>query len=175
MHTAHGKEPVFDEVYISLFPTIFRVSYRITGDAAAAEDLCQECFIRFMNKRGALPNLEQAKFWLIRVVKNLSLNYEKKKLRERTAFGKLQRLSPGIAESGEKQVLKDELRENVQKALDDLPPNLRVPLVFKEYAGLSYKEIANVLGITESNVKIRLFRARARLERILVEGNVHVS
>ncbi len=71
--------------------------------------------------------------------------------------------------------MNEETRSDVQTALDSLPYNLRAPLVFREYADLSYKEIGSVLGISESNVKVRIFRARERLGKALSEGDEHVS
>ena len=118
--------------------------------------------------------MDQCKFWLIRVVKNLSLNHEKRKNREKAAYSKLSRLSIGVTESSEKQLIQEETRSTVQKALDGLPYNLRAPLVFREYGDLSYKEIASILGISENNVKVRIFRAREHLEKALMEGDTYV-
>jgi RNA polymerase sigma-70 factor (ECF subfamily) len=146
----------------------------VTGDREIAEDLCHEAFIKLMERPNLLPDLDQCKFWLIRVVKNLSLNYEKKKTREKAAFTKLTRLSIGVTESNEKELIRDETRSLVQKALDILPYNLRAPLVFREYGDLSYKEIASILGISENNVKVRIFRAREHLEKALREGDAYV-
>jgi RNA polymerase sigma factor (sigma-70 family) len=173
--TEYAHSPSFDVVYATLFPIIYRVSLRVTGDREIAEDLCHEAFIKLMERTDLLPDLEQSKFWLIRVVKNLSLNYEKRRSRERAAFTKLTRLSVGTSESSEKQLMKEETRTSVQQALDGLPYNLRAPLVFREFGDLSYKEIGAILGISESNVKVRIFRARERLEKALAEGDAYVS
>ncbi|MBE3130964.1 MAG: RNA polymerase subunit sigma-24, partial [Acidobacteria bacterium] len=59
-------------------------------------------------------------------------------------------------------------------ALDVLPYNLRAPLVFREYGELSYREIGAILGISENNVKVRVFRARERLHKTLTEGDAYV-
>ena len=173
--TDYAHPPSFDDVYERLFPTIYHVAYRVTGSREIAEDLCHEAFIKLMERPSLLPDLEQSKYWLLRVVKNLSLNHEKRKIRERAAVGRLTQLSPGVAESGEKQLLKKELAASVQTALDGLPHALRTPLVFREYGGLSYREIGAVLGISENNVKVRVFRARERLHKVLTEGEVYVS
>ncbi len=167
--------PSFDEVYEALFPIIYRVSVRVTGDKEAAEDLCHEAFIKFMERSNTLPDLDQSKFWLIRVVKNLSLNYEKKRTRERAAYSRLSHLSTGTSQSGESMLIREEVRTGVQAALNSLPHNLRAPLVFREYANLSYREIGAILGISENNVKVRVFRARERLGKIFVEENLYVS
>jgi RNA polymerase sigma factor (sigma-70 family) len=173
--TEYAHPPSFDEVYESLFPVVYRVSLRITGDKESAEDLCHEAFIKLMERPSTLPDVEQSKYWLIRVVKNLSLNYEKKRSREKVAYTKLTQLSPGVSESGEKRLIEEEVRSDVQSALNELPHKLRVPLVFREFAGLSYKEIGAIMGISENNVKVRIFRARERLEKAFAEGNKYVS
>ena len=173
--TEYAHPPSFDVVYETLFPVIYRVSLRVTGDREIAEDLCHEAFIKLMQRSDLLPDLEQSKYWLIRVVKNLSLNYEKRKTREKAAYTRLTRMNAGVAESSEKQIMRKETREDVQNALDALPYNLRAPLVFREYGDLSYREIGAILGISESNVKVRIFRARERLEKALGEGDAYVS
>ncbi len=173
--TEYAHSPPFDVVYETLFPIIYRVSLRVTGDKEVAEDLCHEAFIKLMERSELLADLDQSKYWLIRVVKNLSLNHEKRRNRERAAYSKLSRLSTGASESSEKEMIKEETRTDVQHALDALPYNLRVPLVFREYGDLSYKEIGTILGISESNVKVRIFRARERLGKALAEGDAYVS
>ncbi len=173
-NTEYARSPSFDAVYEALFSITFRVSLRITGDREIAEDLCHEAFIKLMERSNLLPDLDQCKFWLIRVVKNLSLNYEKRKNRERAAYTRLTRLSVGVTESSEKQLIREETRSAVQKALDALPYNLRAPLVFREYGNLSYKQIGSILRISENNVKVRIFRAREHLGKMLMEGEVHV-
>jgi RNA polymerase sigma-70 factor (ECF subfamily) len=172
--TEYAQSPSFEVVYETLFPIIFRVSLRVTGDREIAEDLCHEAFIKLMERPNLLPDIDQCKYWLIRVVKNLSLNYEKRKEREKAAYSRLTRLTIGVSESSEKQLMQDETRSSVQRALDSLPYNLRAPLVFREYGDLSYREIGSILGISENNVKVRIFRARERVEKALVEGEAYV-
>ena len=174
-NTEYAHRPSFDVVYETLFPIIFRVSLRVTGDREVAEDLCHEAFIKLMERSDMLPDLDQSKYWLIRVVKNLSLNHEKRRNRERIAYSKLSRISTGTMDSTEKQMIKEETRADVQGALNNLPYNLRTPLLFREYGDLSYKEIASILHISESNVKVRIFRARERLEKTLSKGDAYVS
>jgi RNA polymerase sigma factor (sigma-70 family) len=173
--TEYAHRLSFDVVYETLFPIIYRVSFGVTGDREAAEDLCHEAFIKLMERSDSLPDLDQSKYWLIHVVKNLSLNYEKRRNRERAAFSKLTRITPTTADSSEKLFIRKEIRQDVQNALDGLPYNLRMPLVFREYGDLSYKQIGSILKISESNVKVRIFRARERLAKTLAEGDARVS
>jgi len=164
----------FRRIYDSAFPVLFRVAYRITNSEEAAEDLCQDSFFRLYEKNMVFPNTEEAKYWLIRVVKNAALNYAKRKERERKAYQKAFREEVRQTDTGEVQLVKKETVAEIQEALNKLPENLRMALVFKEYAEMNYKEIGRVLGISEGNVKVRVFRARERLAAIL-QGGSNVS
>ncbi len=156
-------------MYETLYPVIFQVSYRITSNAALAEDLCQEAFIKLFERDHPLPDLDQTKYWLIRVVRNISLNHEKRKTRERKALERLKKIVPRYGESGETELIREETKTSVQQALGKIPYHLRMPIVLKEYGGLNYKEIGAILGISEGNVKIRVYRARERLASLLRE------
>jgi len=161
----------FDKIYEKLFPLIYRIAYRIVGDPGIAEDVSQEAFIKYYERGIPLPDIDQTKYWLIRVVKNISFNHEKKKTRERKMFSKLREEGPKFSESGEKEVIKKETKKMVKEALLELPYNLRVVLVLKEYGKMSYKEIGSAIGISEGNVKVRVFRGREKLAKLL-EGRI---
>ena len=157
----------FRRFYDTVFPILFRVSYRITSSEEAAEDLCQEAFFRLHEKNMVFPNPDDAKYWLIRVVKNAALNYAKRKVRERKAYQRAFREDIRKEETGESALVKKETREEVRQALEKLPESLRTVMILKEYGELSYKEIGRTLGISEGNVKVRVFRARERLTGFL--------
>jgi RNA polymerase sigma-70 factor (ECF subfamily) len=166
----------FKQLYDTVFPILYRVAYRIAGSEEAAEDLCQESFFRLYEKNMVFPSQDEAKYWLIRVVKNASLNYAKRKERERKAYQRAFREQRQVEESGETALLQKESQIEIQKALAQLPENLRMVLILKEYGELNYKEIGRTLGISEGNVKVRVFRARERLGTLLVkESENHVS
>ncbi|MDR1900330.1 MAG: RNA polymerase sigma factor [Treponema sp.] len=179
-----SPEAEFRRLYETVFPILFRVAYRIAGSEEAAEDLCQEAFFRLHEKKMVFPSPEEAKYWLIRVVKNAALNYAKRKERERKAYQRAFREDVRTEETGEGLLIKHEIRTEIREALEKLPDNLRIVLVLKEYGELNYKEIGRILGISEGNVKVRVFRARERLAGLLsddqpVEGRLkdgsHVS
>jgi len=166
---ASAKE--FRRLYETVFPILFRVTYRITSSEEAAEDLCQEAFFRLHEKNMVFPSPDEAKYWLIRVAKNAALNYAKRKVRERKAYQRAFREDTRTVETGENLLLKKETREEVKEALEKLPENLRIVLILKEYGELNYREIGRTLGISEGNVKVRVFRARERLAGFLEAGS----
>ena len=136
---------------------------------------CQEAFIRYYNRTSPLKTLNDAKYWLIRVVKNLSYNLQKRKGREQRAYTLVYNEPKPVLLSGESEYLREETSRIVRNALQKLPERLRLPLVLKEYGDLNYKEIGKVLRISEGNVKVRIFRARTRLEQLLDQEDIDVS
>jgi len=162
------SEAEFRKLYDSAFPILYKVANRIVNSGEAAEDLCQEAFFRLHEKNMVFPCPEEAVYWLIRVVKNAALNYAKRKQRERRAYQRAfkedVRRQP---ETGEGQLVKKETKDEVLQALNQLPESLRAVLEHKEYDQMNYKEIGRALGISEGNVKVRVFRARERLAVLL--------
>ncbi len=153
---------------------LYKVSYRIVNDEEAAEDIVHDSLIKMTEKALIFPSLNDAKYWLIRVVKNASLNYVKRKGRERKAYEKALYEDHRKQDSGETELLKEETRRQAKEALNKLPENLRMVLILREYAELNYKEIGRVLGITEGNVKVRVFRAREQLSKLIGEDDVYM-
>lgn len=168
------RDADFKTIYTETMPVLFRVAVRIAGNEEAAEDLCHDALIKMGEKDMQFPSLNDAKYWLIRVVKNASLNYAKRKGRERKAYERALREDRRSVDSGETTLLKGDSVRRVQEALDQLPENLRIVLQLKEYGELNYKEIGRVLGITEGNVKVRVFRAREQLSRLIGEDDVYL-
>jgi RNA polymerase sigma-70 factor (ECF subfamily) len=118
------------------------------------------------------PSIQEATYWLIRVVKNAAFNYAKRKQRESKAYQRVFKEDFRPTETGEGELVKKETKDEITEALNKLPENLRIVLIFKEYADLNYREIGRILGISEGNVKVRVFRARERLTSLL-QGTVH--
>lgn len=165
----------FKLVYEHVYPILFRVVVRITGREDIAEEVCQEAFIKYFERMDHFPDADQAKYWLIRVAKNLALNSAKRSGRERRAYERASHEPPRPTVSGEDELIRRESEAEVQEALHRLPEKLRVVLVLKEFGRLNYKEIGTILGITEGNVKVRVFRARERLLAILEEDQSNAS
>ena len=157
----------FRKLYDSAFPILYKVAYRIANSGEAAEDLCHEAFFRLHEKNMVFPSPQEATYWLIRVVKNAALNYAKRKQRERRAYQRAFKEDVRQTETGEGQLVKKETKGEVLEALGKLPENLRIVLILKEYAEMNYREIGQALGISEGNVKVRVFRAREKLSGLL--------
>jgi RNA polymerase sigma-70 factor (ECF subfamily) len=154
---------------------LFRIARRITNSDEAAEDMVHDSYIKAVERWDIFPTRNDAKYWLIRVVKNNALNWIKRKGREQNVYQRYFKESNDSSESPEDETLKSETIKDVQRYLDKLPEKFRVVLVLKEYGLLNYKEIGRILGITEGNVKVRVFRAREALAALMREDGKDVS
>ncbi len=147
---------LFDEHHAALF----RFAYRLTGSVADAEDIVQECFLSLLRpacsydpKRGAIRT------WLFGAVRNQSL----KRLRR----SDLPRESAADGQSPETELLRNELKDAVARAVMQLPVTQREVLILAHYEQLPLAEIAEAMEIELGAVKSRLQRARASLKETL--------
>lgn len=169
----NAADPVdFKTIYAETMQMLYKISYRIVNDEEAAEDLAHDSLIKANEKQLTFPTINDAKFWLIRVVKNASLNYVKRKAREKKAYEKALYEDTRVFHSGETELLNAETIKTTQDALNKLPAKLKEVVVLAEYGDMNYKEIGKVVGISEGNVKVRIFRARKLLEQMLGADNV---
>lgn len=175
MEIKSSENESFRLVYKEVFPVVMRVAYHVTYNMDVSEDICQEAFIRFYEKNIDFRSIDEAKYWLIRVTKNLAINVVKRKSRERAMVDKIKKVPKMPIRSGEDALIDSETRTLVREAVEKLPEKLKAVLVLKEYADLNYKQIAGILKISESNVKVRVHRARKIMESMLDREDIHVS
>lgn len=161
-----GDSPAFEEIYSTLQRPLLAHLTRLVGDREAAEDLCQESFLKALRAWSQRDPQASISAWLYRIATNTAYDYLRR--RRRIAFMPL--LDSDHAPSGAPtmETLLDD-GEPVQVALDQLPAIYRVPLVLHSCEGRSTQEIASALGCSTSAIKTRLFRARERFRQIYVE------
>lgn len=143
---------------------VVNVAYRLCGEAQLAEDAAQEAFIRAWRRLGSFRSGSPLRPWLYRVAVNAALDM----LRKRKPQADIDVL-PLRAGGADPQALAEahERRRAVQQAVLALPEASRAALVLREYEGLSYAEIAQVLEIPTGTVMSRLSYARAQLAKVL--------
>ncbi|MCH3916070.1 MAG: RNA polymerase sigma factor [Spirochaetia bacterium] len=169
MEIRSNNENDFRQIYTEVFPQLFKVSNNIVRNPDRAEELCQEAFTRFYDKALVFPSENDAKYWLIRVTKNLSINVVKRKSREAHMIEKFKRQPKRKEKTGEDLMVEEASCKEVRDAIEQLPEKLKVVITMKTYTDLDYKEIGATLNISESNVKVRVFRARQMLKKILLQ------
>ena len=153
--------------------TLYRVAFSISRNTAEAEDMVQETFLRVLRHRDRLPEIRDARVWLIRITWNLVLDRKRRqKTRpENEDISELARVLPAKEMRADQAVIGAQRHARVLALIDELPAKERQALLLSALEELSNAEIASVLNITESSVRSRLFRARRDLaEKLRKEG-----
>ncbi len=158
---AGGDLDAFNPLVAGHQEEAWRIAFRFTGDAAQAEDLAQEAFLRILE---AAPRYRPAggfRMYLMRVLSRICIDWKRKKQPAPAGDELPDRGSPGGPAD---PVLEDERRTRVRSALDDLPSNQRIAVILRYYEGLSGSDIAQAMDTSAKAVERLLYRARETLE-----------
>ncbi len=159
--TSEWTPPSWDEVVREHADRVYRLAYRLSGNAHDAEDLTQETFIRVFR---SLANYKPGTFegWLHRITTNLFLDMARRRSRLRMEGlpEDTDRLA-GDDPSPEQVYVETHLDPDLQAALDELPPEFRAAVVLCDVEGLSYEEIGATLGVKLGTVRSRIHRGAA--------------
>jgi RNA polymerase sigma-70 factor (ECF subfamily) len=159
--------PSWDEVVREHADRVYRLAYRLTGNAHDAEDLTQETFIRVFR---SLASYKPGTFegWLHRITTNLFLDMARRRSRVRMeALPEDTDRIVGDDPSPEQVYTATHLDPDLQSALDELPPEFRAAVVLCDVEGLSYEEIGATLGVKLGTVRSRIHRGRQALRASL--------
>jgi len=158
---------------------LYGVALRLTGNPAAAEDLVAETALKAWSNFGQLKDRQAFPKWVSRILTNTFVSGHRKACQEPTVavedggderFSLFEQLhQPFLLWWGnpERELLRKLLRNDVERALDNLPDGLRAVVVMVEIEGYAYAEVAAMLGIPIGTVRSRLNRARSMLQRAL--------
>lgn len=178
---AAGDAGALDRLLMRAQEVAWRFSTSVCGHADDAEDAMQEALIKTYRYVARIREPEAFRPWLYRTVRNACLMGRRKKVGEPTRLQSLDEVLPGpdgpmlpdLPDRGKnpEQVADNAgLRRRLRKALARLPGPYRTIVFLREMEGLSTREVAQVMGITEDNVKTRLHRARLQLQADLLGG-----
>jgi RNA polymerase sigma-70 factor (ECF subfamily) len=154
---------------------LYRLALRITLNPAEAEDVVQETMLKVWNRRESWDELESIEAFCLTICRNLALDKIRKMGRNaesiedqtETHKGGLE-IADARANPEEQAVQRDKVRL-VRKLIDELPEKQRACMQLRDIEGKPYKEIAEVLGITEQQVKTNIFRARQTIKQKYIE------
>lgn len=168
-----GDDAAFEELVGRHQQRVFRLLMRMMGSRDEAEDVAQEAFISLYRHGKRFRSEARFSTFVYRVAANAALNRRRTLGRTRARLEKLAVRQaagddlPQQPRDPEDTTLGIELTKRVRNALDALSPSLRMPVILYDIEGLSYAEIASVLGVAEGTVKSRIHRARRALREQL--------
>jgi len=172
-----GDSTAYRQFVESNSANVYNLALKLLGDEQEAEDVLQETFLNAFKAIGHFEGRSQLSTWLYRIAYNASLMRLRKR-DQMTTFSIDEHLGEAGEERGspplvdwstmpDDQLLSAEARQEMDKAIAELPETLRSAFVLRDIQGMSGQETAEVLGITVQAVKNRLHRARLRLRERL--------
>lgn len=174
-----GDDSAFEYLVDKFRRPIVSFMYRMTHNQAVAEELAQEVFLRVYRSRSSYQAEAKFSTWLYRIATNLGVNYARDTRSERIAPSvNLDEpdpetgTTPDVADATpnvEAEILRQERLAAIRKHVMALPERQRTAVLMHKYQGLDYKEIGNVLKLSESATKSLLFRAYETLRERLKE------
>lgn len=165
-----GEKELFEILLRRYNQRLFRIIRSYISLEDDVQDVMQEAYVKAYTKLEQFNNEASFSTWLIRIGINEALQFLRKSKRRSTNYGPTESLEsifqlPDTNQmSPEKQVIRNETRLLVERAVDLLPEKYRVVFVMHQVEGLSNPEIASCLQLTDSNVKVRLHRAKTMLK-----------
>ena len=164
------KKISFRNDVLPLKNELFRLALRITLNRAEAEDVVQETMIKVWNKRDQWDEIDSIEAFCLTICRNISLDKIKK------AENQNQSIEEGhdapdlsYTSNPEEQAMQRDRIQLIRQLIDHLPEKQRSCMQLRDFEGKSYKEIAQVLGISEEQVKINIFRARQTIKKKFIE------
>jgi RNA polymerase sigma-70 factor, ECF subfamily len=143
---------------------LYRIAYSVVRNAAEAEDIVQETFLRVVGRRGSLAGIRDMRVWLIRIAWNLSLDRKRRIVPEQMEDVFAAGLAAQV-EGAEERLDRAVQMQRVLEAMERLPATERAVLQLSAIEELETVEVARILKRSEASVRGLLFRARARLRR----------
>ncbi len=174
-----GHQEALEKLYQRYYRPVLLFILRIVQDRDMAEDLVQETFIRVYNNRESWQPRSKFTSWLYRIARNLCID-EKRRYWNRLVHmdsqysdsnvnnpvSPLERAEDDTGDARNHFASKID-EETIKKAINQLSPEQREVIILNKYQGMSYIEIAEILGATPESIKQRAYRAHLKLRQIL--------
>lgn len=186
-----GDEQAFRTLYERYHRRAFAVAFGVVKNKQDALDVVQDGFVKVHKHIGKFQGSSSFYTWLYRIIMNLSIDHVRRRKnskgmeyddavrREADEIAGDGTLLPRILDANPgKTVVRRELLEKIQGALDELPEYHREVILLREIEGLSYEEMSEVLDVPKGTIMSRLFHARKKMQAALsdyMEGELHLE
>lgn len=147
---------------------MYRLALRITLNSQEAEDVVQDVIIKLWKMREQLEGVDNLEAYTLRMVRNLALDRQRMKVNQTENIDGMDFLSSSSVEAS---IETEERISNIRQAMERLPEKQRIAMQLRDFESRSYKEIADIMEITEEQVKVNIFRARQAVRQFIVNSS----
>jgi RNA polymerase sigma-70 factor (ECF subfamily) len=168
-----GDTAAFSSLVEAYHRPVYNLAYRMLGNSVEAEDAAQESFIRAYTRLDTYDPGRKFSSWMLSIASHYCIDVLR---RRRMTLLSIEELPPMLDVSmprsahPEQVVARAQVADQVQQLLGTLPEHYRTPVILRYWYDMSYREIAETMGVTESTIKTRLHRARAKLAECAQQG-----
>lgn len=144
---------------------LYRLALRITLNSAEAEDIVQDTLIRIWNRREQWDEIDNIEAFALTVCRNLALDSVQRSSRQAPSLDEQRIERPDSAPTPLDHTQQRDRIQQVRRLMDSLPEKQRSCMQLRDFEGKPYKDIAQILGISEQQVKVNIFRARQAIKQ----------
>ena len=182
-----GDQTAFRELFERYNRRVFAVAFGVVKNQEDALDVVQEAFIKVHKHIGGFQGTSSFYTWLYRIAMNLAIDHVRRRrkvvefdetIKKEDASGDGTLLPRLANENPSKTLIKKELTERLEAALEELPEYHRAVILLREVEGMSYEEMAQVLNVPKGTIMSRLFHARRKMQERLegyLEGDLELT
>ena len=165
------KKISFRNDVLPLKNELYRLALRITLNPAEAEDIVQETMIKVWNKREQWDDIESIEAFCLTICRNISLDKLRKMENQNQSLEEGEHDAPdqSYASNPEEQAMQQDKLKLIRRLINALPEKQRSAMQLRDFEGKSYKEIAQIMDISEEQVKVNIFRARQTIRQKFLE------
>ena len=159
------KKVSFRNDILPMKNNLYRLALRITCNNAEAEDVVQDTLIKVWNRRERWDEIESMEAFCMTICRNLALDKIKKMGNQHDSLDDNQQDRPSALNNPYEEMNQKDRIQLVRKLVDSLPEKQRTCMQLRDFEGKSYKEVAEILQISEDQVKVNIFRARQTIKQ----------
>lgn len=159
------KDISFRNDVLPLKNVLYRLALRITLNREEAEDIVQDTLIKVWNKREDWNEIESIEAFSLTICRNLALDRLKKAGNQNDSLDETPTERADQASNPYEEMIQKDRISLVRRLVDGLPEKQRSCMQLRDFEGKPYKEIATILGISEEQVKVNIFRARQTIKQ----------
>lgn len=159
----------FHEIILPLKDQLFRLAYGIVKDRAEAEDILQDLLLKLWSRKEEWDGIDNLEAYCFRAIKNMALDRQASRVIRKTDTIEAAQEDLYFVDnhSPHREMVRKEQRLLIERCMEELSENQQLVFRLREVEGMSYREIAETLAISEDLVKTSLFRARKKMKELL--------